>query len=141
MQLSKGNDVTLFTVLLAVWKLLLFRLTGQQQMIIATPTAGRHHTALENQVGYYLNILPLYTAFNAERSFNALLSAVKQTVEEAFAHQEFPVEELIAQLDMGRDINRNPLFDVMLVLQNFEHLRTANQTLLQIEEIDNGTSV
>ena len=142
MQLSTGNDVTLFMVLLAVWKLLLFKLTGQQQMIIATPTAGRHHTALENQVGYYLNILPLYTAFNAERSFNALLSAVKQTVEEAFAHQEFPVEELIAQLDMGRDINRNPLFDVMLVLQNFEHLRTANQTLLQqIEEIDNGTSV
>ncbi len=142
MQLSKGNDVTLFTVLLAVWKLLLFRLTGQQQMIIATPTAGRHHTALENQVGYYLNILPLYTAFNAELSFNVLLTAVKQTVEEAFAHQEFPVEELIAHLDMGRDINRNPLFDVMLVLQNFEHLRAAGPVALQqIEEIDNGTSV
>jgi amino acid adenylation domain-containing protein len=145
--LAVERNVTLFTVLVAVWKLLLHKLTGQQQMIIATPVAGRNHPMLEDQVGYYLNILPLLTTFTATHSFAELLKNVQQTIVEAFEHQDYPVEKLMEHLEMGKHIDRNPLFDVMLVLQNFGHIRnanmkTGNMALLQdIEEIDNGTTI
>lgn len=143
-QIAAGNGTTVFTVLLTIWKIILFKYTGQQEMVITTPVAGRNHPALEDQVGYYLNMLPLMTTFGSGVSFTALLKLIKQTVEEAFEHQEYPVEKLLTSLDIRAEISRHPLFDVMLVYQNFDHLRallTDDPVLYNMQELDNGTCI
>lgn len=145
--LAKANEVTLFTVYLAVVETLLFKYTGQRNMIIASPVANRNYKELENQIGYYLNILPLFTPVDPEHSFEELLDHTKLTVLEAFEHQEYPVEKLIEKLGFQGDLARHPLFDIMLVWQNFDKGKRSNSplndrsNLYEIEEIDNETYV
>ncbi len=109
---------SLFMGLLAVTNALLYRYTGQHDIVIGTPVAGREHTDLEHQIGFYLNILPLRICFGVDDSFIQLLDRARSVALEAFDHQIFPFEELIAELDIQRDMSRNSLFDVMVVLHN-----------------------
>ncbi|MCU0286880.1 MAG: amino acid adenylation domain-containing protein [Acidobacteria bacterium] len=116
MALAEG--ATLFMVLTALYNVLLAKLSGQEDIVIGTPIAGRRHPDLEKIIGMFVNTLPLRNYPNGERSFNDFLKEVKERTLMAFENQDYPFEELVDKLAVKRDLGRNPLFDIMLVLQN-----------------------
>ena len=109
---------TLFMGLLTLVNALLYRYTQQEDIIIGTPVAGREHTDLENQIGFYLNTLALRTRFKGEDNFRQLLDRVKEVTLGGYEHQIYPFDELINDLDPQQGMSRSALFDVMIVLQN-----------------------
>jgi amino acid adenylation domain-containing protein/non-ribosomal peptide synthase protein (TIGR01720 family) len=118
--LSLKEDVTLYILLLSVFNILLSKLTGQEDIIIGTPTAGRRHTDLHNIMGVFVNTLALRNYPISEKTFKEFLNEVKGNTLKAFENQEYQFEDLIEQVSVNRDMSRNPLFDVMFVLQNVE---------------------
>lgn len=119
-KLALNYEASLFMVLLSVVNALLFRYTDQTDIIIGTPIAGREHIDLENQIGLYLNSLPLRTEFKKDETFESLLQKVKEVVLDAFAHQNYPFDKLIEDLKIERDTSRSPLFDVVVMFDNTE---------------------
>ena len=117
-RLSQEQGGTLFVGLLSVVYALLYRYSNQNDIIIGTPVAGREHIDLEQQIGFYINTLALRTRFSGENNFRELISKVKQTTFDAYEHQAYPFDALINELDLPRDLSRNALFDVMVMLQN-----------------------
>ncbi|AEV98674.1 hypothetical protein A4D02_34750 [Niastella koreensis] len=115
--LTLQQDATLFMGLLAAVNALLYRYTGQEDIVLGSSIASRQHPDLENQIGFYVNTLALRTRFNGENSFEDLLENVKQVTLGAYEHQSYPFDELVEQLNLQRDISRHPLFEVMVVLQ------------------------
>lgn len=118
--LGKKYDATLFMVLLAMVKILLHRYSGQTDIIIGTPIAGRSHPMLENQIGMFVNTLALRTKFESTDAFPTLLAKVKETALGAYSNPDYPFDQLVDELKLERDLSRNPLFDVMVILQNTE---------------------
>jgi tyrocidine synthetase-3 len=123
------NGSTLFMGLLAAVNTLLYRYTQQQDFVIGSPIAGREHVDLNNQIGFYVNTLALRTRFEGTDSFSQLLLKTRKTVVDAYEHQIYPFERLVDDLQIKRDISRNALFDVMVVLQNAERQGSAEQQL------------
>jgi bacitracin synthase 3 len=116
-QLANENDATLFMGLLAAVNTLLYRYTGQEDIITGTQIAGRQHADLEDQMGMYLNTLPLRARFKGSDSFSDLLANIRQVTLGAYEHQDYPFDELVDALDLRRDVSRHQLFDVSVVLQ------------------------
>lgn len=116
--LSQQEESTLFMGLLAIVNILLYRYSHQCDIIIGCPIAGREHIDLEDQIGFYVNILALRSRFKMENSFKELLNNIKQVTLGAYAHRLYPFDDVIDLLKLGRDLSRNPLFDVMVILQN-----------------------
>jgi len=116
--LGQEQGGTLFMVLLATVNALLHRYTHQKDMIIGSPISGRDHPDLEDQIGFYINTLVLRTRFGAADSFRDLLGHVRQVTLGAYEHQAYPFDVLVEELALPRDVSRNPLFDVWVVLQN-----------------------
>lgn len=116
--MSGERDGTLFMGLLTVVNTFLFCYTGQRDLIVGTPVAGREHIDLENQIGFYLNTLPLRTQFKETYNFNALFAVVREVALGAYEHQEYPFDEIVNALKLHRDTSRNFLFDVWVVLHN-----------------------
>lgn len=116
--LAERNGATLFMSLTAVVKVLLERLSGNQDIVVGTPIAGRDHPDLEDQLGCYLNTLALRTTISGRASFREVLRAVRTTVTDAFEHREYPFDVLVDELQLRRDTGRAPLFDVLLGLQS-----------------------
>ena len=114
----RREGVTQFMVLVAAVKALLFRYTGQSDIVIGTPVEGRAHPDLEEQIGFYVNMLALRDSVRADESFEHLLHQVKATVTEALDHQMYPFDRLVNELNLDRDVSRSPLFDVVVVLQD-----------------------
>jgi amino acid adenylation domain-containing protein len=117
---SQEQGSTLFMALLAAVNVLLYKYTGQQDIIIGSPIAGRENIDLENQIGFYINTLALRTRFKGENSFKEILQRVKEVTLGAYEHQVYPFDELVGQVNVNNDTSRNALFDVMVVLQNAE---------------------
>lgn len=111
---------TLFMGLLAAVNTLLYKYTGQEDIVIGSPIAGRENIDLENQIGFYINTLALRTRFNGGNSFREILERVKEVTLGAYEHQVYPFDELVGQVNVKNDTSRNALFDVMVVLQNAE---------------------
>jgi len=124
----REKEVSLFMTLLAGAKVLLHRYTGQKDIIVGSPIAGRIHPDLENQIGFFVNTLALRDTVIRDESFMTLLSKVKQTTLEAYRHQIYPFDKLV-ELDVQRDISRSPIFDVMLVLQNTDEIKADLQNV------------
>ncbi|MFP3599580.1 condensation domain-containing protein, partial [Chryseobacterium sp. SIMBA_029] len=140
-QYSELHGVTLFMTLMAGIKALLYRYSGQQDIIVGTPIAGREHPDLENQIGLYLNTLAIRTIFeNENNSFASLLDKEKNTLLSAYEHQMYPFDELVSKLNIKRDMSRSALFDVLVVYQNQGQLRLGNTEKdivgLQIERFE-----
>ncbi|MCP4348351.1 MAG: amino acid adenylation domain-containing protein [Desulfobacterales bacterium] len=114
------NGASLFMGLLAAAKVLLSRYTGQEDIIIGSPVAGRNHADTEDQIGFYVNTLALRDSVKGSDRFENLLADVKKTTIQAYDHQLYPFDRLVEELDIQRDVSRAPIFDVMLVLQNNE---------------------
>ncbi|PLX88597.1 MAG: hypothetical protein C0614_02400, partial [Desulfuromonas sp.] len=119
-ELAERHGASLFMGLQSLLRVLLYRYTMQQEIVLGTVSAGRNHPDLEEQVGFYVNTLALRERTRPEESFSELLKRVKQTTLEAFDHQGYPFDHLVNELPLTRDTARAPLFDVMMVLQNNE---------------------
>ena len=134
--LCQSQGSTLFIGLLATVKVLLYRYTNQNDIVIGSPIAGREHADLQNQIGIYVNTLALRTQFDGEDNFSEVLANVKKVTFDAYEHQVYPFDELVEQLPLHRDRSRNPLFDVMVTLQNADNLKANIQSLgaITIEE-------
>ncbi|QHI35448.1 Tyrocidine synthase 3 [Kordia antarctica] len=115
---SEANNVTLFMTLMAGIKALLYNYSGQDDIILGTPIAGRNHPELENQIGLFLNTLAIRTQFDPKQPFSALLSKEKEVLLGAYENQIFPFMELVEKLSINRDRSRSALFDVFVILQN-----------------------
>ncbi|WP_281322352.1 non-ribosomal peptide synthetase [Flavobacterium aestivum] len=143
---SKEQDVTLFMTLMAGIKTLLYRYTNQDDIIIGTPIAGREHPDLENQIGLYLNTLAIRTKFEQGDDFLDILNKEKETLLNAYEHQDYSFDELVGNLNLKRDLSRSALFDVLVVLQNQTQLKNISNntalTGLEVEgfDFDNKTS-
>ncbi|WP_040495885.1 non-ribosomal peptide synthetase, partial [Fulvivirga imtechensis] len=116
--ISQQYQISLFITLTSIVKTLLHRYTGQEDIIIGTPSLGREHVELESQVGIYINMLPLRTVFNANDSFDQVLELVKETCQNAYTHQLYPFDFLVDELRLKKDLSRSALFDVIISLQD-----------------------
>ncbi|WPS88761.1 amino acid adenylation domain-containing protein [Brevibacillus halotolerans] len=119
-QICSSQGTTLYMTLLAAYQVFLARYTGQEDIIVGSPIAGRSHADLENMIGMFVNTLALRGKPKADQSFLSYLKQVKETVFQAYANAEYPFEELIEKLDLERDMSRHPLFDTLFSLQNME---------------------
>ena len=131
-KISKKQKVTLFTVLLSCLKTILYRYSGQEEICVGTPVAGRNHPDLENQIGLYINTLPIKSTLNYNDSFAELLNNEGDCVLNAFDNQEFLFDELIESINIERDTSRSPLFDVLMVLQNQQQLTSFKNSTSEL---------
>src|SRR5262249_6977384 len=115
--LSRAQGATLFIVLLAAFKLLLSRYSGQDEIVVGSPTANRNRTEVEGLIGFFVNILIMRTDLSGDPSFLDLLKRVRATALGAYVHQDLPFEKLVEELQPERDLSRNPLFQVMFAVQ------------------------
>ncbi|MCP4148958.1 MAG: non-ribosomal peptide synthetase, partial [bacterium] len=127
-QMAAKEKTTLYMLLLSLYYILLSKLSGQQEIITGTPVAGRTHPDVEPLIGMFVNTLPLRNHINTGKTFPGLLKNVSTNTLEAFENQEYQLEDLVQHLEVERDASRNPLFDVMFVLQNTTAGHTENHT-------------
>jgi amino acid adenylation domain-containing protein len=114
--LCSQERVTLFMTLLAAFKVLLCRLTGEPSIMLGSPVATRNRAELEPLIGLFINTLVLSTDLSGDPSFRDVLGRVRKSTLEALAHQDIPFEKLVEELQPERDRTRNPLFEVMFQL-------------------------
>jgi amino acid adenylation domain-containing protein len=112
-QFTKEVDITTFMLLVAVYALLLSRYSGQNDIVVGVPVAARGHADLERIIGMFVNILPLRFDVSGQTTFNDFVRQVKDRSIAAFAHQDYPFDELVRQLGLSRQTDTNPLFDVV----------------------------
>ncbi len=120
--LALEQNVTLYMLLLAFFNILLSRLSAQQDIVIGTPIAGRKHIDLAPIMGMFVNTLALRNYPDGEKSFKDFLEELKERTSAAFENQDFQFEELVEKVaaSIKRDIGRNPIFDVMFIMQNVD---------------------
>jgi amino acid adenylation domain-containing protein/non-ribosomal peptide synthase protein (TIGR01720 family) len=116
--LGRREGATLFTTLLAAWSALLHRYSGQEDLLVGVPVAGRGRTEIEGLIGLFVNTLVLRTDVSGNPRFRELLARVRQVALEAYAHPDLPFEKLVEDLQPERELSRNPLFQVMFNVYN-----------------------
>ena len=116
--LARRRGTTLYTVLLAAFKALLYRYSGSRDVVVGSPSAGRTSVRWARTVGYFVNPLPLRTRLAGGEPFSALLDGVRRTALDAFEHQDMPFQVLAEELAASRDLGRSPLFQVFFVLES-----------------------
>jgi hypothetical protein len=117
-QLAQRQGATLFMVLLSAFQALLQRYSGQDQIVVGTPMAGRERPETETLIGFFVNTIVLRGDLSGNPSFTEVLARVRQTTLNAYAHQSVPFEKLVEELQPQRSLSHAPLFQVMIVLQN-----------------------
>ncbi|WP_432403712.1 amino acid adenylation domain-containing protein [Wukongibacter sp. M2B1] len=118
--LAKKYDATLYMVLLTAYKILLHKYTGQEDIIVGTPIAGRHHSDLQNIVGMFVNTLVMRNYPTDIKTCEEFLIEVKENALNAYENQDYQFDELVDKLDLNRDTSRNPLVETMFILQNID---------------------
>ncbi|WP_436955878.1 non-ribosomal peptide synthase/polyketide synthase [Staphylococcus sp. AS1337] len=119
-ELSQTTGSTDFMILLASFNVLLHKYSRQEDIVVGSPISGRTHKDTENMLGMFVNTLAMRAYPERSKTFNQLLSEVKDTALKAYDNQEYPLEALVDEIVETRDLTRNPLFDVLFTLQNNE---------------------
>ncbi len=117
-QIGKQEGIRLFMVMLAAFKVLLYRLSGQQDISVGTPVAGRTRAEIEGLIGFFVNTLVMRSEIKGGESFKEVMRREREVVLEAFAHQDVPFEKLVLELQPARSLSYTPLFQVMFSLEN-----------------------
>lgn len=131
-EISKKYGVSPFMVGLTAVYLLLHRYTEAADILVGTTVAGRDHPDLENQIGFYINTLPLRTKIDSDDTFETLLQKTKNTTLEAYKHQQYPFDNIISDVGLKKDFARSPLFDVLVELIS---VASAQEVLQQMTDI------
>ncbi|OKH20879.1 hypothetical protein NIES593_17275 [Hydrococcus rivularis NIES-593] len=139
--LSRRENVTLFMMLLAAFNLLLYRYTGQQDILVGSPVANRDRKELESLIGCFVNTVVLRTDLSGNPTFQALLARVRKVALEAYTYQELPFDRLVEELQIERDLSRNPLIQVWFALHNtpMPPMEMSGLTLTRLS-VDNQTA-
>ncbi|MEL7355556.1 MAG: amino acid adenylation domain-containing protein [Cyanobacteria bacterium J06560_6] len=116
--LGQKQSATLFMTLLAAFKVLLYRYTGQTDLVVGTPVANRHRAEVEGLIGLFVNTLVLRSQLVPQANFKDLLEQIKATAWAAYDHQDLPFEKLVEALQPERDLSYSPLFQVKFRLEN-----------------------
>ena len=140
-ELSQQEGVTLFMILLAAFKTLLFRYTHQDDILVGSPIANRNLAEIQGMIGFFVNTLVLRSNLSGNPCFKELLKRIRRVALDAYSHQDLPFEKLVEELQPNRSLSHTPLFQVMFALQNFPmpNLEVAGLNL-QVQEVDTGTS-
>lgn len=139
--LAASRDASPFTAVTAGLYALLHRVTGRNDLLIGGVDAGRGHPALAGSIGFFVNTLPLRTAVNPEESFAALLDRTRATMLEAVEHGDTPFDRIVEALGLPRDPARNPLFEIVLVMDDRDGIRALlDGSGFRAEEIDTATA-
>ena len=117
-KLAAAKGVTLFMLLFSIFNVLLAKLSGQEDIVVGSPIMGRKHADIQQIIGMFINTLALRSFPTAEKSFIHFLSEIKECILQAFDNQDYQFEDLVEKSGVIQDRSRNPLFDVMFVLQN-----------------------
>jgi amino acid adenylation domain-containing protein len=120
--IAQKEGATMFMVMLSIFNIFLSKLGNQEDIVVCTPIAGRQHPELEHLVGMFASTLPLRNDAAQALTFHEFLQNVRTKTLACFDNMDFPYEELIDALHIERDTSRNPLFDVMLVYNNFKRI-------------------
>jgi amino acid adenylation domain-containing protein len=146
--LSRRQDATLFMVLLATFTVVLQRYSGQDDIVVGLPVAGRNHRLVERLIGFFINSLVLRTDLSGDPSFVELLARIRETTLGAFEYQDLPFEKLVEELHVERDLSRNPLFQVTFQLINAPTLTVGHGAAAQPAatpapppEVERGTAM
>ncbi|WP_182880432.1 non-ribosomal peptide synthase/polyketide synthase [Microbispora sp. H10949] len=137
---GRSRDATMFVPLVAACAVVLGRWSGQGDVALGTVTSGRERAELERLVGFFVNTVVLRTRVDPAQTVEELLGGVRDTVLEAFAHQDVPFERVVEELAPARDTSRTPLFQAMIVLQNTDDGPPRLPGLV-VEEIAPATAV
>ena len=136
-QLCRQEGVTLYMTLLAAFQVLMHRYSRQEDIMVGSAIAGRNQIEVEELIGFFVNTLILRNDLSGNPSFKELLSKVRSTTLDAYAHQDLPFEKLVEELNPERSLSYSPLFQVMFVLQNTptqtEKLLGLDTKLVRIE--------
>jgi amino acid adenylation domain-containing protein len=139
--LSQGQGATLFMTLMAAFQLFLSRCTGREDILVGTDVANRNRVELEQLVGFFVNLLPIRMTLAGDPTFVELLQRATQSMLGVYAHQELPFEKLVEELKPERDLSRNPVVQILFVMQNTEQ-RTLRLSGASVEpfKIRNASS-
>src|SRR5258708_752585 len=140
-KLSQRESVTLFMTLLAAFQTLLSRYAVQTDVLVGTPIATPSRLEIEGLIGFFVNTLVLRTDLSGDPTFQQPLGRVREVALQAYAHQDLPFEKLVEELQPERDLSRNPLFQVMFILQNapLPNLELPNLRASWVE-VESGTA-
>ncbi|MDZ7959081.1 MAG: amino acid adenylation domain-containing protein [Aulosira sp. DedQUE10] len=139
--LSQQEGVTLFMTLLAAFQTLLYRYTGQEDILVGSPIANRNRAEIEELIGFFVNTIVLRTNLAGNLSFRDLLKRVREVTLGAYSHQDLPFEQLVEELQPERNFSHTPLFQVMFALQNAPMAELKLPGLsINVEEVDTETS-
>lgn len=116
--LAQQQGGSLFMMVLAISKVLLYKYSGQKEILIGSPVSGRNHADLEDQIGFYVNTVVLKSKIDPAASFLRFFQQLKADTLAAFSHQDYPFDHLLDDLNLQRDVSRSPIFDAMIALQN-----------------------
>jgi aspartate racemase len=122
--LSHQQKVTLFMTVLAAFKVLLYRYSGQEDILVGVAIANRTYTEIENLIGFFVNLLVMRTDLSGNPSFCQLLQRIREVAINAYAHQNLPFEKLVAELELERNLNHTPLFQVAFNLHQTDRMDT-----------------
>ncbi|MBC9908991.1 non-ribosomal peptide synthase/polyketide synthase [Chitinophaga varians] len=141
-QLCRQTGTTLFMTMLAAFKVLLYRYTGQEDICVGSPIANRTQQTIEPLIGFFVNTIALRSNLAGNPDFLSLLKQVKTTLLEAYQYQDAPFEKIVEAVVSDRDISRTPLFQVMFILQNLPDVPDLQLDDVQVtmQPITNSTS-
>ncbi|WP_224242167.1 non-ribosomal peptide synthetase [Hyalangium gracile] len=117
-RLSQRSGATLFMTLLSAFKVLLYRYSGQEDIVVGVPVAGRTQAEFEKLIGFFVNTLPIRSDLSGAPTFQALLERIRGTTLEAYAHQDVPFEKLVEVFQPERSLSHSPLFQVVFTMDN-----------------------